>query len=82
MRTIVLAMVVAAGIPLVIASPASAMPVDGAAIARIGQQVAPVINVATKKKKAPAASQANAPCPADQERSNRTGNCRPLKSER
>jgi hypothetical protein len=54
----------------------------GAAIGRIGQQAAPVINVATKKKKASAASQANAPCPPDQERSNRTGNCRPLKSER
>jgi hypothetical protein len=76
-------MIAAAGIPLLIASQAFAMSADGPAIARIYQQADPVINIATKKnKKAQAQSQAKPACPADQERSNRTGNCRPLKSER
>jgi hypothetical protein len=81
MRTILLAIVVVAGIPVVAASQASAMPAEGAAIAGIAQQVDPVISVATKKGKK-AQAQAKAPCPADQERSNRTGNCRAIKSER
>jgi hypothetical protein len=81
MRTILLAIVVVAGIPLVAASRASAVPAEGAAIAGIGQQVDPVINVATKKSKK-AQAQAKPACPADQERSNRTGNCRPTRSER
>jgi hypothetical protein len=81
MRTALLAMVMAAGIPLVAASQAFAIPAAGAAIVGIGQQVDPVINVATKKSKK-AQAQAKAPCPADQERSNRTGACRPVRSER
>jgi hypothetical protein len=82
MRTIVLAMVVAAGIPLAAASPASAMPAQGAAIAGISHEVAPAINVATKKSKKAAQGANKGPCPADQVRSNRTGYCRPLISER
>jgi hypothetical protein len=45
MRTFVLGMVAAAGILLVASLEASAVPANGAAIARIGQQVDSVINV-------------------------------------
>jgi hypothetical protein len=60
-----------------------AVPADGASIANIGQQVDPVLNIATKKKKrAQAQSQAKpSPCAADQTRSNRTGGCIPEKSQ-
>jgi hypothetical protein len=81
MKTIVLAMVAAAGIPLAVISQASAIPAQGSAIAGISHEIAPAINVATKKSKK-AAQAAKAPCPADQTRSNRTGYCRPLTSER
>jgi hypothetical protein len=45
MRALVLATVVGAGILLVASWEASAVPANGAAIARIGQQVDSVINV-------------------------------------
>jgi hypothetical protein len=45
MRTFVFAMVAAAGVLLVASLEASAVPANGAAIARIGQQVDSVINV-------------------------------------
>jgi len=78
MKTTVLAVVLAAGMPLLIASHAPAMPANGMAIAgAAGNQV---ITVATKKKKT-TQNTAKAACPADQTRSNRTGNCRPLTSE-
>jgi len=51
MKTIVVAMLAGAGILLVPALQASAAPANGAAIANIGQQVAPVIDVVVKKKK-------------------------------
>jgi hypothetical protein len=75
MKTMILAAVAAAGMLSVASLTASAMPIDGAAIARIGQQVDPTVNVKTKKKIS------TAPCPADQERSNKTGYCRPTKSQ-
>jgi hypothetical protein len=51
MKTIVLAIVAGAGTLLVTSLQASAMPVNGAAIAHIGQQVDPVLNAARKKTK-------------------------------
>ena len=76
---IILALVAASGFSLAIASQVSAVPIDGAAISRTGQQVAPAISVVAKKKSAQTA--AKPPCAVDQTRSNRTGNCRPLTSE-
>lgn len=81
MRTIVLASVAAVGFLSVASLEAAAIPVDGAAIANIGQQVAPVINVATKKKKKAQAPAAQAACPADKVRSNKTGSCITEKSQ-
>jgi hypothetical protein len=49
MKTIVLAVVVGAGILLVTSLQASATSANGATIAAIGQQVDPVINVARKR---------------------------------
>ena len=72
---IILALVAASGLSLAIASQVSAVPIDGAAIIRMGQQVAPAISVAAKKKSTQTA--AKPPCAVDQTRSNRTGNCRP-----
>jgi hypothetical protein len=69
MKAIVLTMVGAAGILFVGAFAASALPVDGGAILRIGSQVDPVINVAKKK-----------PCPTDQMRGKR-GYCVPSRSQ-
>jgi hypothetical protein len=81
MKITILALVAASGLSLAIASPASAAPADGAAIARTAQQVDAAINVATKKKKSGTqTAAAKAGCPADQTRSNRTGRCRPLTS--
>jgi hypothetical protein len=51
MRTVVLAMIAGVGMLLVASLEASATPANGSAIAQIGKQVDPVINVATKKKK-------------------------------
>ena len=83
MRAFVLAMAAGAGILLVTSLEASAVPANGAAIALVGQQVDSVINAATKKKKrAQTQTQAKPACAADQTRSNRTGNCIPLASER
>jgi hypothetical protein len=82
MRAIVLTMVVVAGVPLAVATQASAMPAQGAAIAGISHEVAPAMNVATKKSKKAAQAANKGACPADQVRSNRTGYCRPLTSER
>lgn len=79
MKITALAVVLAAGLPLFMVSPVPAMPADGSAIARAA--VDQVITVATKKKAAKTQATAKAPCAADQIRSNRTGNCRPLTSE-
>jgi hypothetical protein len=76
----VLVVFAAAGILLAASLDASAAPVNGAVIARIGQQVDPVTNVATKKKKK-AQAQTQAACPADQVRSTKHGNCIPEKSQ-
>jgi hypothetical protein len=84
MRTIVLAVIGGVGILLAVSLPASAIPANGAAIAQLGKQVDPLINAKHKKKKAAATADtaAKPACPADQTRSNRTGACIPLKSER
>jgi hypothetical protein len=83
MRTIVLAMVAGVGILLVTSLQASAIPANGAAIVHLGKQVDPLINAKkTKKAQAQTDTQAKPACAADQTRSNRTGNCAPLKSER
>jgi hypothetical protein len=79
MKMILLALVAAAAVPLTLASHASATPVDGAAIARIGHQVDPTISIATKKKKS--TQTAAKTCPEGQELSVRTGKCRPPTSE-
>jgi hypothetical protein len=82
MKMTLLALVAASAVSLTLAWNASATPADGAAIPRIGQQVDPAINVATKKKKK--SSQTNTAaktCPEGQELSNRTGKCRLPTSE-
>jgi hypothetical protein len=76
MKMTLLAVVAAAAVSLTLASPASATPADGAAIARIGHQIDPAVNVAAKKKKTAAKT-----CPEGQEISVRTGKCRPPTSE-
>jgi hypothetical protein len=76
MKMTLLALVAASVVSLTLALHASAMPADGAAIGRIGHQVDPAINVATKKKKTAAKT-----CPEGQEISTRTGKCRPPTSE-
>jgi hypothetical protein len=81
MKITILALVAATAASLSVASQASAAPADGAAIARIGHEVDPAINVATKKKSASRTTAAKPACAADQTRSNRTGNCRPLTSD-
>ena len=77
MKMTLLALVAASAVSLTLVSHVSATPADGAAIARIGHQVDPAINVATKKKTATAAKK----CPEGQEISTRTGKCRPPTSE-
>jgi hypothetical protein len=81
MKITTLALVAASAVLLSMAPHAWAAPADGAAIAGIGHRVDPAIAVATKKKSASRAPAAMPACPADQTRSNRTGNCRPLTSE-
>jgi hypothetical protein len=82
MKLTILALIAVSAMSFAAAPHASAAPADGTAIARTGQQVDPVINVATKKKKSGTRSAAaKPPCANDQTRSNRTGNCRPLTSE-
>jgi hypothetical protein len=82
MKITTLVLVAASAVSLGMAPHASAAPADGAAIARIGHDTAHVVSVATKKKKRGSQSTAAKPsCAADQTRSNRTGNCRPLTSE-
>jgi hypothetical protein len=76
MKMTLLALVAASAASL---TQAAATPVDGAAIARIGHQVDPVINVATKKKKS--TQTAAKTCPEGQQLSVRTGKCRPPTSE-
>jgi hypothetical protein len=75
----VLVIFAAAGILLAASFDAYAAPANGGAIANIGLQVDPLINVAKKKKKAQAQTQAA--CPADKVRSNKNGNCIPEKSQ-
>jgi hypothetical protein len=81
MKIATLALVAASAVSLSMAPRAWAAPADGAAIAGIEQTVDPAIAVATNKKSASRATAAKPACPADQTRSNRTGNCRPLTSE-
>jgi hypothetical protein len=81
MKLTILALVAVAAVSFGIVQHASAAPADGAAIAHIGHAVDPAINVATKKKNASQTTAAKPTCAADQTRSNRTGNCRPLTSE-
>jgi hypothetical protein len=76
MKMTLLAVVAASAMSLALASSASATPADGAAIARIGHQVDPAVNTATKKKKTAAKT-----CPEGQEISVRTGKCRRPTSE-
>jgi hypothetical protein len=76
MKMTLLAVVAASAMSLALASSASATPADGAAIARIGHQVDPAVNTATKKKQTAAKT-----CPEGQEISVRTGKCRPPTSE-
>jgi hypothetical protein len=73
MKMILFALVAAAAVPLTLASRASATPVDGAAIARIGHQVDPTIGIATKKKKS--TQTAAKTCAEGQQLSVRTGKC-------
>jgi hypothetical protein len=79
MKTTLFALVTACALSLTFASHVSASPADGAAIARIAQQVDPAVNVATKKKKS--TKTAAKTCPEGQEISVRTGKCRPPTSE-
>jgi hypothetical protein len=82
MKLTLLALVAASAVSLTLASNASATPADGAAIARIAQQVDPAINVATKKKKKKSSQPTAAKtCPEGQELSVRTGKCRLPTSE-
>jgi hypothetical protein len=77
-------MIALAGSLSITSSGASAMPAIGAAIALAGPQVDDLVSVAAKKKRTQAqtATQGKlAACPADQTRSNRTGNCIPQKSQ-
>jgi hypothetical protein len=76
MKMTLLALVAVSALSSSLASHASAAPADGGAIARVGHQVDPAINVATKKKKTAAKS-----CPEGQELSTRTGKCRAPTSE-
>jgi hypothetical protein len=77
MRTIVAAMVAGLGILLIASLEASAMPADGASIARAGKQLDPVINAAIKKrKKVQAQTDAKPACAIDQKR-DRFGYCVP-----
>ena len=78
MKITLLALVAASAVSLTLASHASAMPADGAAIARIGHQVDPAISVATIKKNAKTAAKS---CPEGQQLSTRTGKCRTPTSE-
>jgi hypothetical protein len=86
MKTMILAAVAAAGMLSAASLTATAMPVDGAAIARISQQVDATITVATKKKKhkttATAPAENTEPCATGQERSNKTGLCIPAHGNR
>ena len=79
MKMILLALAAASAGSLTLVSHVSATPADGSAIARIGHEVDPAINVATKKtaKTATAAKK----CPELQQISTRTGKCRPPTSE-
>jgi hypothetical protein len=81
MRNIVLTMIFGAGILIVPSLEASAIPAEGAAIAGIGQQIDPVINIATKKKKKAAQAQTKPTCANDQVPSTKTGGCIPEKSQ-
>jgi opacity protein-like surface antigen len=89
MKNFVLAAIAAAGLASVASLPASAIPVDGAAIARAGEQVSPVASVAYyyyhghryyRRPKA-AAPDLTGACPNDQER-NSKGFCRPNRAQR
>jgi hypothetical protein len=78
MKMTLLGLVAASAVSLTLASHASATPADGAAVARIGQQVDAAIAVATKKKNTSTTAKS---CPGGQELSPRTGKCRTPTSE-
>jgi hypothetical protein len=78
MKFTLLAVVAASAVSMTLAPHASAIPADGAAIARIGQQVDPAINIATKKTTSQTAAKS---CPEGQQLSTRTGKCRRPTSE-
>jgi hypothetical protein len=82
MRIAILAALAGFGVLSATSLEAFAIPADGASIANIGRQVDPVVNTATKKKKAQTQSEAKpSACAADQTRSNRTGNCIPNRGQ-
>jgi hypothetical protein len=62
MRSLGISVIIAVAIPLAGTTIASAMPVDGAAIARLGQQVNAVLDVRAKKAKRPR-TRTSAPTP-------------------
>ena len=70
MRTLVICMIIAAAIPWSGTMAASAMPAEGAAIARLGQQVTHVLDVKAKKKAKTRTSAPTAPPPREPSQSN------------
>jgi hypothetical protein len=78
MKMTLLAFVAASAVSLTLASHASALPADGAAIAGIAQKINPAIDVAAKKKTSQTTPNK---CPEGQQLSTRTGKCRPPTSE-
>jgi hypothetical protein len=78
MKFTLLAVFAASAVSMTLAPQASAIPADGAAIARIGQQVDSAINIATKKTTPQTAAKS---CPEGQQFSTRTGKCRRPTSE-
>lgn len=79
MKMTLMALAAASAVSLTLAWHASAMPADGAAVARIGHQVDPAIHVATTKKKS--SQTAAKSCSEGQQLSTRTGKCRAPTSE-
>jgi hypothetical protein len=78
MKMSLLTLVAVSAVSLNLISQASAAPIDGAAIDRIGQQLDLTINVATTKKNSQTAAKS---CPEGQQLSTRTGKCRRPTSE-
>ncbi|HMA74927.1 MAG TPA: hypothetical protein VKP67_26055 [Xanthobacteraceae bacterium] len=70
MRSLVICVIVAAAIPWSGTMVASAMPAEGAAIARLGQQVTDLLDVKAKKKAKTRTSTPTAPPPREPSQSN------------